>query len=54
MRRLKISNTILVAIFAVLFPVYPVFGAVLYNISGGIRNSPIDTSSIINEEFYDK
>jgi len=40
--------------FAILFPVYPVFGAVLYNISGGIRNSPIDTSSIIDEEYYDK
>lgn len=53
MRRLKISNAFFVLIIAILFPVYPVFGAVLYNISGGIQNFSIDTASIINDE-YDK
>jgi len=51
MRRLSISNTVFVFVFVVFFPVYPVFGGVLYNISGGIQNFSIDTASIINEEF---
>lgn len=53
MRRIRVSNVLLVSILVIIFPVYPVFGAVLYNISGGIQNFTIDTSSIIDDE-YDK
>lgn len=51
MRRLGISNTVFVFLLIVVFPVYPVFGSVLYNISGGIQNFTIDTASIIDDEF---
>ncbi len=51
MRRLGVSNALFVFLFAVVFPVYPVFGAILYNISGGIQNFTIDTSSIMQDEF---
>ena len=36
-----------------ILPVYPVFGSVLYNISGGIQNFPIDQSTILTDD-YDK
>lgn len=51
MKRLRLSNTVFVFLSVVVFPVYPVFGAVLYNISGGIQNFAIDTTSIIDDEF---
>lgn len=51
MRRLGVSNTVFVFLLIVVFPVYPVFGSVLYNISGGIQNFTIDTASIIEDEF---
>jgi LysM repeat protein len=51
MKRLGISNTVFVFLLIVVFPVYPVFGSVLYNISGGIQNFTIDTASIIEDEF---
>jgi|GEM_PF-3250401 len=51
MRRLGISNTLFVLLFTVVLPVYPVFGVVLYNISGGVQNFTIDAASIINDEF---
>jgi hypothetical protein len=51
MKRLLISNTATVSLLAIIFPLYPVFGSVFYDISGGIQNFTIDTTSIIDDEL---
>lgn len=48
MRRIRKSNAIFLIVFLVLFPVYPVFGAVIYDWSHR-RNRDIDEASIVNE-----
>lgn len=53
MKRLKVSNTFFILVLIGILPVYPVFGSVLYNISGGVRNFPIDQATIISDD-YDK
>jgi len=53
MKRLRVSNTFLILILIGILPVYPVFGSVLYNISGGVRNFPIDQATILSDD-YDK
>lgn len=51
MRRLKMSNTFFIVVLIGILPVYPVFGSVLYNISGGIQNFPIDQSTILTDDY---
>ena len=53
MKRLKVSNTFFILVLIGILPVYPVFGNVLYNISGGVRNFPIDQATILSDD-YDK
>ncbi len=53
MRRLKVSNTFFMLVLIGILPVYPVFGSVLYNISGGVHNFPIDQTTILSDN-YDK
>ncbi len=50
MKRIRTSNSLLILGFVILLPIYPVFGAVLYDGTrrGGVEN-PIDTSSILAE-----
>jgi phage tail protein X len=51
MRRLKVSNTFFILVLVGILPVYPVFGSVLYNISGGVRNFPIDQTTILSDDY---
>lgn len=51
MKRLSISNAFFVCAFSLLSPVYPVFWSVLYNISWGIQNFSVDTTSILDDTF---
>ncbi len=50
MKRIRTSNSLLIFFFVVLLPIYPVFGAVIYDGSNrGALGVDINETSIINE-----
>lgn len=53
MKRVRVSNSLFLIVMVILLPIYPVFGAVLYD--GSFRGSfdiNIDQSTILNTELY--
>lgn len=54
MRKIRVFNTLFLVSILLVFPVYPVFGDIFYNITGGIRDFIVDESLIIAMEDGDK